>query len=497
MASGSPAAAPRTRCAYAARTSSCSVGCRFAESVTPSSYARDSTRVTDSGILHPSSMHRKAAGAAALIGLLGSSVALAQDSLTLGQAIDRARAGNRGLLGARAATEEARLEARATRAELLPRVTVAESWQRGDQPVFAFGSLLSARRFTAGDFALDALNHPGPTGFFQTTVGAEHVLFDGGRRRSGAALARLRAEIASHDADETAAGLVVEVTRRFGDVLAAQAARVAADAGEDAAMEDLARAERRRDAGILPEADVLNLAVHLAELRERSIQAVADAVAARAELDRLIGDPPGRTYDVLEPVAGLADTVPATDALIEVAVRTRPSLRRAEAATELADRARRGARAAFIPQVAAQAAIALSGTAFDERASSWLVGGELRWSLSTGGAEASRAKAAAEAVARSRMARDDVEAQVEVEVISARARLEAARARVDVGRAALIQARESQRIIRDRFDAGLAGTDEVLRASAAVLEADARRTAAVVALLVSQADLDRATGRSR
>ena len=36
----------------------------------------------------------------------------------------------------------------------------SETWQRGNQPVFVFGSLLNQRRFTAADFALDALNHP-------------------------------------------------------------------------------------------------------------------------------------------------------------------------------------------------------------------------------------------------------------------------------------------------------------------------------------------------
>jgi outer membrane protein TolC len=86
---------------------------------------------------------------------------------------------------------------------------------------------------------------------------------------------------------------------------------------------------------------------------------------------------------------------------------------------------------------------------------------------------------------------------VEVEVVTALRRIEAARAREAVGMASVEQARESQRIIRDRFDAGIAGTDEVLRASTALLDAEARRTAARVDRLVSQAMLDRAVGRRR
>ena len=148
-----------------------------------------------------------------------------------------------------------------------------------------------------------------------------------------------------------------------------------------------------------------------------------------------------------------------------------------------------------MPQISAQAAVDVSGTQIADRSSSWLFGGEVRWTFSLGGAELSRLKAASEAASRARIERDDTVARVEVEIVSAQRRLEAARARERVGTAAVAQAHESQRIIRDRFDAGLAGTDEVLRAAMAVLDAEARRIAAVVDGFVSAAMLDRAVGR--
>jgi outer membrane protein TolC len=57
------------------------------------------------------------------------------------------------------------------------------------------------------------------------------------------------------------------------------------------------------------------------------------------------------------------------------------------------------------------------------------------------------------------------------------------------------QAREGQRITRDRFDAGLAGVTDVLRASSAVVDAEAQRTAAAVDAVVAEAMLRRAVGR--
>jgi outer membrane protein TolC len=150
----------------------------------------------------------------------------------------------------------------------------------------------------------------------------------------------------------------------------------------------------------------------------------------------------------------------------------------------------------LIPQLAAQAAVDVSGTSLLDRTSAWIVGGELRWTLSTGGAEVAAMKAAAARLARARAERDDRRATVHVEVVSALHRLETARARQAVGRATVDQARESQRIIRDRFDAGLAPVNDVLRASTAVIDADANRVAAVIDAMVATAMLNQALGRA-
>src|SRR5436309_2238251 len=99
--------------------------------------------------------------------------AAAQESLTLDRAVHSALAQNASLRAARAASAEAAAHVTEARSGFFPRLSVIESWQRGDQPVFVFSSLLSARRFAADNFALDTLNHPDPIGFFRTSVGVE------------------------------------------------------------------------------------------------------------------------------------------------------------------------------------------------------------------------------------------------------------------------------------------------------------------------------------
>ena len=437
---------------------------------------------------------------AALLGLLVTGMAStqlsAQTVLSLDEAVREALAHNRPLRAARTGTVEADARVSEARAGLFPTVNVSESWRRGTQPVFVFSSLLSARRFAATNFAVDALNHPDPQGFFQTAVGVEQLLFDGGRLRSQIRAASLQRDLSRSTTDEATAATVVAVTQTYGRLLAAGAARRAAQAGATAAQDDLTRVRQRRDAGMATEADVLSLAVHASDLQQRVIQADGDAAIARAELNRLMGAPVEREYDVSDPLEALAagPAVSFTSLLNEARTR-RPELARAAQAEALSNALRQQTRAAFLPQIAAQAAVEVSGTRLNDRASAWIVGGQLRWSFSLGGAELSRMKAAAQASSRARLEREDAGAAVEVEILSAQRRLESARARQTVGQAAVDQARESQRIVRNRFEAGLATVTDVLRASTAVVDADAQRTSALVDTLVSRAALDKAVGR--
>jgi len=420
---------------------------------------------------------------------------VAQEPLTVGAAVQAAITHNASLRAARAGLDEAAARSTEARSGLYPRLSVGEAWQRGDEPVFVFGSLLSSRQFAASNFAIDALNQPESIGFFHTTFGVEQLIYDGGRQRAAAASASLGRDVAAAAVDQATAGIALQTTQTFGRLIASEAAQRAADAGLESARQDLTRVEHRRDTGMASDADVLSLVVHVADLRQRAIQASSEAAVARAELNRLMGAPIEAPINAVALTPAEAPSSLGIAALLTEADAARPEMKRAAAAARVAEKGQSQATAALIPQIAAQAAYGMSGTRFTDRAGAWIVGGQIRWTFSTGGAELAGRKAAAAAIARATAESEDVRAFVHVEVITAVGRVESARAREMVGRAATDQARESQRIIRDRFEQGLAGVNDVLRASTAVLDAEANRTAAIVDLMVADAMLRRAVGR--
>jgi len=429
-----------------------------------------------------------------LVGLAAlAAPAAAQDRLTLTDAIDKARASNPAARAALEAEAEAGMRVRQAQGAWLPRVDVIESVQRGDQPVYVFSSLLSQRRFTEDHFGADALNHPAALTNHRAAITIGQSIFSS---EAGTAVrsARVARELAAVARDATDRDLAVDTTVAYGRALSAMAALRASQTAVTAAEEDARRARDRRAAGVATEADVLELEVHLAQVKARTIEADADRRVALAALNRAMGEPLDRAYVLDLPPEPAAHTEELMN-LEALAMQTRPEARRAGLQQDLARVQQQGARQAFLPQVGWQGGYEWNGSSFSDRAGGWIAGAEVRVNVFHGFIDRARLGEAAHASERASAERASAEAAIRLDVRSAWLRHDAAHARVNVGATAVSQARESQRIIRDRYEAGLAGVGDVLRAAQAVLDAELQLTAAQVDVITAAAMLDRAVGR--
>ena len=128
--------------------------------------------------------------------LSAAAVAADEQRLTLDEAIAATLKNNPDLRAARAAEREGAARVAEARAAYLPRVDLVESWQRGNNPVYVFGSLLSQRRFTEANFAIGALNHPDPVTNHRAAFSIDQPLFDT-QRLSGMRAAGFGRQIAS------------------------------------------------------------------------------------------------------------------------------------------------------------------------------------------------------------------------------------------------------------------------------------------------------------
>jgi outer membrane protein TolC len=430
-----------------------------------------------------------------LMALARGDCAAAQTPLTLEGAMERARGETADARALASAIAEADARIRQAEAGFWPRLDVTETVQRGNQPVFVFSSLLSQRRFTAANFAIPELNHPDPVTNTRTAVALEQRIFDGGLTRLGVRSAKVDRELAMATRDAADQDLAFRAAQAFVRVLQLEATVRATDAAVAAAESDRQRARARRDVGLVTEADVLAVDVHLADMHQRQIAASGDLAVARMQLAESVGLPLTASVVPVRPISRLAAADGNGDSLVREALTTHPRLRQADLQVRRADNARHTARAAFLPTIGVHGGLEFNGASLGAQQSSWVIGAEVRVNVFRGFADSARVTEAHHAHVRATAERERAAQRIEVDVRGAVAQLAAARAREQAGRAALTQARESQRIIRDRYESGLATVTDVLRAAEATLEAESRATTAEMDVILQAVALDRALGR--
>jgi outer membrane protein TolC len=428
----------------------------------------------------------------AVLGLLIPAAGQAQTTLTLEGAMARARSATAESRALESAVAEADARIGQARSGYFPRVDISETVQRGDQPVFVFSSLLSQRRFSTDNFAIPALNFPDPVTNTRTSITLDQPVFNGGQTRLAVKGAELGRQLADAERSRAGQDLAVRAAQAFVQVLQLEAAARASAAAVAAAESDLRRARDRRETGLVTEADVLAVDVHLADMRQQQITLHGDVAVARLQLANAVGLPLNEPFTLVIPAARTDVPVKAS---VDEATTARWELRQAELRQQLAQNASQSARARYLPVVGVQGGWEFNGAEFDDKESSWLIGAQVHLNLFRGLADKSRIAEARHAESRAAAERERVLREIEVDVRAATARLAAARARQDAGRAALAQARESQRIIRDRYDSGLATITDVLRAAQAALDAESRATAADMDVILQSVALDRALGR--
>ncbi len=416
-------------------------------------------------------------------------------TLTLQEAVRIALEKNPAVQAASAYAEAVEKGIAEARAAHLPQVGFSESFTRSNNPVYVFGSLLTQRQFTAGDFALNTLNTPTPLDNFRTQFTASLPLFDAGQTGRRVRDARLNAASAAQERQRTRQEVVYDVVKAYlNELLARENVRVA-EAGVAMTKADLARAQARQDQGLAVPSDLLSAKVQLAQAQQDLLQAQNAAALAHAGLNVAMGLP----EDSAQPVEGtLVETALDAGALAErqqSALTLRPDYLQAGLGHQRAENGTRMARAEFLPTVNLFSSWEEDNQTFAARGgNNWALGASLNFNVFDGGARRARLAAAA---ARQRQAEAQVAqmaAGVRLQVREAYLNLGTAQQRVEVSRAARTEAAESLRIVQNRYEAGLATITDLLRVETANTAAQKIYLDAVFDHRLSYAALELATG---
>jgi outer membrane protein len=420
--------------------------------------------------------------------LLWASVLSAQSPLTLDEAVRMALEKHPSLEAAAAKirASEARIEQ--ARSGWMPKVAYQESYQRGNNPVYVFGALLTQRQFTEANFNIRSLNRPDALNNFQSQVVADQTIYDFGATKSGIRAASLAREMSDEEKKALEQQVISGVARAYHGVTLAKEALKVAEEGLKSAEADLKRAQTVRDAGMATDADVLSIQVHVSAMREQQIRRKYDAEIGMAALNEALGLPLDTQHDLTSPltVAKLAAEAPALQ---------RAELRQIRLMADLAGEQAKQARAQRLPMIGFRGILEADRQQFGNKGgANWMIAASLKWNLFDGNRARQMQKEAEHQAAAARATEKQLQSALSLQVRKARTDLLAAQERITVTEATVAQAEESQRILRNRYSSGLATVTDILRADTAVLDARTRRLAAIYDQRMAAISVDAAAG---
>jgi outer membrane protein TolC len=424
---------------------------------------------------------------------MGRLAAGAQEPLTLRQAINEALGQSPEAAIARAGNLDAKSAASLARTQLLPQLGFTEDISRGNDPVYAFGTRLRQRQFTQADFALNALNFPQPIGDFSTRFSGQWIAFDSFKMQKEIHRADLFKESAASSAKAVDQQIVFRVVGAYQQVLYAQREIDVAQHEQETAAALLSSVDDHVKAGLAVESDRMSAEVNVAARKEELIAAQGDLELAWAALREAMGAPDLKVSE-LKPIEPHTFPQSALEEEMVTAAKTRPDLTALGQAQSAQASAVGAAKSDFGPRVSAYGNWEEDRTSFGgSGGNNWVAGVQVNVDILPIGKRAQ--------LARDSAAKQKIDAQVaamqqhlRLEVSQAHIHRQTAALQLETARAAMDQSAESLRILKNRYDAGLATITDLLRAEDAERQSQSNYWHAVYGNAMAYSELLYATG---
>jgi outer membrane protein TolC len=250
----------------------------------------------------------------------------------------------------------------------------------------------------------------------------------------------------------------------------------------------------RKQAGTNARIDVMRSLVELDMQKQRLRSMESEWQKQKIAFARLIGLPLDRELILSQPLSFDKQAIPDTDAAIQQALASRPDLQAAQAQVRAAERTLAAARAERLPSISVSGNYGVLGPDPTSMHGVFAVTGSLNIPIWQGG----RTKAdieQAEAVVRQRRAElENQRSAVEQDVRTALIDLRTAEGQLELAQHNRAYAQETFTEARDRFNAGVATTVEVVQAQEQVAAAESDYISSLYSFNLAQLELAKAMG---
>jgi outer membrane protein TolC len=291
--------------------------------------------------------------------------------------------------------------------------------------------------------------------------------------------------------------VVLAVAGSYLQIVATNARIVAASAQVETSRTIYQQAMDRFNAGLAPRIDATRSQVQWQTEQQRLRSLRADLDTQKLRLSRIIGLALGQKFAITEefPYFPLSGFTPET--AMQKAFETRPDLQSAAAGVKATEASLKAARAERLPNLAISGDFGVAGLRPTSSASGvYTAAATLTIPLYEGGRIHGDIEQATAAVQQRKAELDDLRGQVDQDVRQAFIDLDSAADQVEVAKSNVGLAHDTLEQSRDRFEAGVADSVELVQGEQAVVQADEDYISAAYEHNLAKVSLARAVGNA-
>jgi len=404
--------------------------------------------------------------------------------ITLQQAIALAERNNPELETVRLQLRQRRAELQEQRAELLPDLTLGSSLTASEGEQQEVTDFFGNSREVGDD--VDVI--------FGGNVRIDYDIYTSGRRSALIDAAEQSLRIQELQVESQAEQLRLDVSEDYFDLQRAdEQLRIRRDALNQA-LQNLRDAQALERAGVGTRFDVLQAEVDVANRQQELVRSLSDQLVARRQLAEQLNLDQNITLAAADPVAVNGDWELALDESIVLAYRNRAELQQQLLQREVNANQRRAAVAQYGPQVSAFTQYAVQDVLSNDDTGltdDWTLGLQLDWRLFDGGAARAQARQQEIGVEIAEANFEDARNTIRFQVEQAFYNLQANETNIATAQLNVERARESLRLARLRFQAGVGTQSDVLRAQTELTQAEFNLVEAILGYNEALAQLRR------
>ncbi len=409
--------------------------------------------------------------------------------ITLQQAIELARRNNRQLQAAQLALERTQFVLQEALAAEFPTAGLQADFTRTDS---AQTSLSNARQAQQPS-PLNRISDP-VSASFNTALQLSYDLFTAGRRPAQIRAAEQQVRFQQLEVESLSQQLRLEVSNAYYALQQADATVDINQAAVTDAAQSLRDAQLLEQAGLGTRFDVLQAQVQLANANQDLIRSLSQQRVARRRIVQLLSLAQSAEVSAADPIEVAGAWNLSLEQSIVLAYKNRAELEQQLVQRDIDEQRRRVEQAATRPQVSLTASYNILGVLNDGVGpeDGLSLGARLRWDFFDGGRTKARVNQQRSNIAIDETNFANQRNQVRFEVEQAFSDLNSNAQNIQTASFALVQAQESLRLARLRFQAGVGTQTDVINQQTELTRARGNRLTAILDYNRALASLQRA-----